>query len=76
MTTATTKELAKILINTSLESAAKKCGVTVRQVLEAIKADAESGEFSQITRTFMQFRTTGEEFIKSGKAQEFLKMAA
>jgi len=75
MTTAA-KELATILITTSLESAAKKCGVTVRQVLEAIKKDASSGEFSQITRTFMQFRTTGEEFIKSGKAQEFLNLAA
>ena len=75
MTTAA-KELATILITTSLESAAKKCGVTVRQVLEAIKTDAASGEVSQITRTFMQFRTTGEEFIKSGKAQEFLKLAA
>ena len=75
MTTAA-KELATILITTSLESASKKCGVTVRQVLEAIKTDAASGEFSQITRTFMQLRTTGEEFIKSGKAQEFLKLAA
>jgi hypothetical protein len=76
MNAAATKEMAQILVVTSLESTAKKCGLTVRQVLDAIQADAESGEFSQITRTFMQYRTAGEEFIKSGKAQEFLQLAA
>ena len=42
MNAAATKEIAQILVTTSLESAAKKCGLTVRQVLDAIKADAES----------------------------------
>lgn len=76
MNTAATKQTAQILISTALETAAKKCGVTVRQVLEAIKTDAESGEFSQTTRVFMQYRAAGEAFIKSGEAQEFLKLAA
>lgn len=76
MNAAATKQTAAILITTALESAAKKCGLTVRQVLEAIKADAESGEFSQVTRVFMQYRTAGEAFIKSGEAYETLKLAA
>ena len=76
MNAATAKEMAAIIVTTALESTAKKCGFTVRQVLEAIKADAENGEFSQVTRIFMQYRTTAEEFIKSGKAQEFLRLAA
>ena len=42
MNAAATKEMAQILVVTSLESTAKKCGLTVRQVLDAIKADAES----------------------------------
>lgn len=76
MNAAATKQTAQILVSTALESTAKKCGITVRQVLEAIKADAESGQFSQITRVFMQYRTAGEEFIKSGDAHDFLKLAA
>ena len=76
MNAAATKEMAQILVVTSLESTAKKCGLTVRQVLETIQSDAESGEFSQSTRTFMQYRAAGEDFIKSGKAQEFLQLAA
>jgi hypothetical protein len=76
MNAAATKETAKILIVSALEGAAKKCGVTVSQVLSAIAEDAESGVFSQPTRVFMQLRTAGEDFIKSGKAHDFLQLCA
>jgi hypothetical protein len=76
MNAAATKETANIIVTTALEGAAKKCGVTVSQVLCALVADAESGDFSQTTRAFMQLRTAAEDFFKSGEAHEFLKMAA